>query len=188
MRESTDRPTTRTLASLVTTTLVALAAGACSAGNENPPEEALAPVDGAGPSIDQRSYRLGSIGAFAEMVDAGVKELALSAAVDPDEMDAMVEEATRIAAGHDVEVFRETEFLVTDLFSTDLTEGKHVLLIYRGTTRQKYMDLKGEKARLESLGQYEGENRARIARQIGALLSYSDEKIEELLANQGIGL
>ena len=30
-------------------------------------------------SIDQRSYRLGGIGAFAEMVGAGVKRLALSA-------------------------------------------------------------------------------------------------------------
>ena len=97
-------------------------------------------------------------------------------------MDAMVEEATRIAAEHDVEVFRETDFLVTDLFSEDLTDGKHVLLICRDTTRQKYMDLKGEKARLEGLGQYEGENRARIARQFGALLSYSEEKIEALLS------
>lgn len=132
-------------------------------------------------SIDMRSYRLGSIAAFAEMVDAGVKELALSAAVDPAEMDEMEEEARRIAAEHDVEVFRETDFLVTDLFSTELTEGKHVLLIYRGETRQKYTDLKAEKLRLEADGEYAGESRLEIARKLGALLSYSDEKIEALL-------
>jgi len=134
-------------------------------------------------SIDERSYRLGSIGAFAEMVDAGVKELALSAAVDPSEMDALEEEATRIAKEHNVEVFRETDFLVTDLFPENLTVGKHVLLIFRGETWQTYMDLKAEKARLETLGQYEGEARAQIARQFGALLSYSDEKIAALLGN-----
>ena len=132
---------------------------------------------------DERFYRLGSIGAFAEMVDAGVKELALSAAVDPSEMDALEEEATRIAKEHNVEVFRETDFLVTDLFPENLTVGKHVLLIFRGETWQTYMDLKAEKARLETLGQYEGEARAQIARQFGALLSYSDEKIAALLGN-----
>ncbi len=181
MRESTDLPTPGALTTLVVTTLVALALTACDGQVDSASEDSRAILEIQGQSIDQRSYRLGSIGAFAEMVDAGVKELALSAAVDPAEMDAMVEEATRIAAEHDVEVFRETDFLVTDLFSADLTEGKHVLLIYRGTTWQKYMDLKGEKARLESLGQYEGENRARIARRFGALLSYSDEKIAALL-------
>ena len=139
-------------------------------------------------SIDQRSFRLGSIAAFAEMVDAGVKTLALSAAVDPSEMDEMVEEATRLAAEHDVEVFRETDFLETDLFSTELTEGKHVLLIYRGDTRQRYMDLKEEKLRLQELGQYQGEARKEIARRFGELLSYSGEKIEALLQARQSGL
>ncbi len=64
-------------------------------------------------------------------------------------MDALVEEAERNARDHHVELFRETAFLVTDLFPADLTEGKHVLLIYRGNTQREYMELKAEKLRLE---------------------------------------
>jgi len=48
------------------------------------------PLSTATASIDQRSYRLGGIGAFAEMVGAGVKKLALSAAMPPEEMDALI--------------------------------------------------------------------------------------------------
>jgi hypothetical protein len=139
-------------------------------------------------SIDQRSYRLGSIGAFAEMVRAGVKQLALSAPLQPAEMDALIHEAEKIAKDHDVEIYREADFLVTDLFSADLTEGTHVLLIFRGDTLQEYMELKAEKLRLERLGRYEGEARAGIARRFGALLSYSDEKIEALLQSKESGL
>ena len=102
------------------------------------------PSGAQGPSIDQRSYRLGSIGAFAEMVDAGVKKLALSAALEPGEMEALLEEA-------------------------------------EGDTRQEYMELKAEKLRLEELGEYGGQARREIAHRFGALLSYSEEKIEGLL-------
>jgi len=166
---------------LLTLMVIILAATACGGQGDQTPEEVHALQEAREPSIDQRSYRLGSIGAFAEMVDAGVKRLALSAALEPGEMDALVEEAERIARDHKVELFRETDFLVTDLFSAELTEGKHVLLIYRGDTRQEYMEIKEEKLRLEGLGQYEGEARREIARRFGALLSYSDERIASLL-------
>lgn len=133
-------------------------------------------------AIDQRSYRLGGIGAFAEMVGAGVKRLALSAPMDPAEMDALIEDATRIAADNGAEVYRETDFLVTDLFPAALTEGKDVLLIYRGETKREYLDLKDRKSQLQEAGEYVGEARLDIARRFGALLSYSDEKIGALLA------
>jgi hypothetical protein len=137
--------------------------------------------------LDQRSYRLGSIGAFAEMVDAGVKKLALSAPLEPTEMDALMEEVLRIAEQHNVEIFLEPTFLVTDLFPAELTEGKQVLLIYRGGTLGEYQELKAEKYRLQATGQWEGEARQEIARRFGALLSYSDQKIEALLSGQVTG-
>lgn len=134
-----------------------------------------------GSLIDQRSYRLGSIGAFAEMVGAHVKELALSAPMTPQEMDALVEAARTIVAENGAELFLETEFLVTDLFSPELTDGKQVLVIYRGETLDRYQALKAEKLRLEEEGRYHGEPRLEIARRFGRLLSYSEEKIEALL-------
>jgi len=177
-------PDSKKVATLVVVVLVAMSCGGQSdrtSEGDQPLPNVQEPSGAQGPSIDQHSYRLGSIGAFAEMVDAGVKKLALSAALEPGEMDALVEEAERIAEDHNVELFRETEFLVTDLFPADLTEGKHVLLIYRGNTRQEYMELKAEKLRLEELGDYGGQARREIAHRFGALLSYSDEKIEGLL-------
>jgi len=131
--------------------------------------------------IDRRSYNLGGIGAFAEMVGAGVKQLALSAPLSPSEMDALVEEATRIAAENGANVYRETDFMVTALFPAELTDGKHVLLIYKDETLQEYWDLKAERARLIEADGYVGEARLDIARRFGALLSYSDERIDELL-------
>lgn len=132
-------------------------------------------------TIDERSYRLGSIGAFAEMVGRGVKELALSAAMPTAEMDALVEEASRIAGENGAEIYRETDFLVTDLFSSELTDGLEVLLIYRGDTKDKYLSLKAEKTRLEEAGEYQGDARRDIARGMGTLLSYSEGEIEELM-------
>ena len=137
--------------------------------------------------IDRRSYDLGAIGAFAEMVDAGVKRLALSAPLSPADMDALVEDARRVAADHGVEVYRETDFLVTDLFPADLTEGRHVLLIYRGATKQEYMDLKVVKQRLIESGSYDAAARVSLARSLGGLLSYSEEKIDASLAARDPG-
>lgn len=142
--------------------------------------------DDTGWTIDQRSYNLGGIGAFAEMVAADVKRLALSAPLEPEEMDAIVLEAERIAANHGVEVYRETDFLVTDLFPADLTEGRHVLIICRDSTYQEYIALKEMKTRLEDSGRYDASARAEIARRFGGLLSYSEQKINSLLAS-GVG-
>jgi hypothetical protein len=136
-------------------------------------------------TIDQRSYRLGGIGAFAEMVGAGVKKLALSAPMDPEEMDALMEDAATIAADHGVELYRETDFLVTDLFPAELTAGKHVLLIYRDATRGEYSLLKQLKSQLVESGAYDEQSRIEVARTFGALLSYPDEKIDALLAEGG---
>ena len=132
-------------------------------------------------SIDVRSYRLGGIAVFAEMVGVGVKQLALSSPMEAEEMDALVEEAQRLADDQGVEIFRETDFLVTDLFSEELTAGKHVLLIYRGETLAEYQALKAEKERLVAAGEYDQEARQDVAVRFGRLLSYPDEKIRALL-------
>ncbi|MFG1691189.1 hypothetical protein ACGF5M_03355 [Gemmatimonadota bacterium] len=149
-------------------------APACGEGGATSDEEQAV-------SIDQRSFRLGSIAVFAEMVDAGVKQLGLSAPMLPAEMDALEEEARRIAAEHGVELYRETDFLVTDLFSSELTDGLDVLVITSAARLQEYLDLKAAKEELVSSGAYEGEARLEIARRFGGLLSYSNEKIAALL-------
>ena len=132
--------------------------------------------------IDKRSYRLGGIGAFSEVVGAGVKKLALSSPMTPQEMDALMDEAKKIAERNGVNLYRETDFLVTDLFPASVTEGKHVLLIYLDPVKEEYMALKAKKEKLIADQAYEGDARLEIARAMGRLLSYSEEKIEAMLS------
>ncbi len=136
--------------------------------------------------IDQRFYRLGGLSTFAEMVSVGVNTLALSAAVTPEEMDDLVEDAEQIAQGEGVLLYRETDLIVTDLFPADVAKGKHVLLIYKDATLEEYLALKERKSGLMEAGSYAGEARRDIARQFGNLLSYPAAVIEEKI-NKNFG-
>jgi hypothetical protein len=133
-------------------------------------------------NIDVRSYRLGGIGAFSEVVSIGIKKLALSAPMAPQEMDALMEEAQRIAKENGVKLYREEDLLVTDLFPASLTEGKHVLLIYLDPVKDEYLALKAAKQALVDNGEYEGDKRLEMAREMGRLLSYPEEHIKQMLA------
>ena len=137
---------------------------------------------------DLRSYRLGATASWSEAISVGVKELALSSPATPDEMDALIGEAERIAARFGISVYRETDLLVTDLFPDDVAKDKHVLLLYRQPTLDKYLALKQKKAALIEAGEYKGKAREDIARDFGRLLSYPDSVIDEKLINRGVTL
>jgi len=128
--------------------------------------------------IDLRSYRLGSFGAFSEMVKAGVKTLALSSAISPEEMDAMFDAAKDIATIDNLMLYRETDLIVTDLFPADVALGKHVLLIYKGNTLEEYFKLKNHKTELVEKDKYSGDARREVAKRFGRLLSYPENVIE----------
>ena len=137
---------------------------------------------------DLRSYRLGATASWSEAISVGVKELALSSPATPDEMDALIGEAERIAARFGISVYREADLLVTDLFPDDVAKDKHVLLLYRQPTLDKYLALKQKKAALIEAGEYKGKAREDIARSFGRLLSYPDSVIDEKLINRGVTL
>jgi hypothetical protein len=134
--------------------------------------------------IDERSYKLGIMGAFSEVVRLGVKTLALSEVMTPEEMDDVMEDAAIIAERNRVMMWRETDFLVTDLYPADVALGRHVLLIYTGDTLEKYLQLKADKAALVASGDYEGAAREEIARRFGRLLSYPESVIDDLLGQE----
>ena len=136
------------------------------------------------PKIDQRSYQLGVMGGFAEVVKLGVKQLALSEVMSPEELDDIMDDAMVIAERNHVQMWRETDFLVTDLYPADVAEGKHVLLIYTGDTLDRYLAIKADQAGLVAAGKYEGDTREEIARRFGRLLSYPEAVIDELLERQ----
>ena len=132
--------------------------------------------------IDRRSYYLGGIATWAEVVNIGIKKMALSAAMSAEEMDELMDEANRIAKKSKVRIYRESDFLVTDLFPVAVTENKHVLVIYRGSTLAEYQALKKRKSRLLAARHYTDETRREIAWALGKLLSYPDAKINQLLS------
>jgi len=134
--------------------------------------------------IDQRSYNLGILGGFSEVVRLGVKKLALSEVMAPAEMDAMMDDAMVIAKRNEVQMYREAELLVTDLYPADVALGKHVLLIYTGNTLDEYLALKADKATLVTTGKYTGPAREEIARRFGRLLSYPENIITDLIRKQ----
>ena len=125
---------------------------------------------------------LGTIEGFCELVAAGVKPLALSPPLTPEEAETLQPAVQKIAAQYGVEMHRESDLLVTDLFPADMAEGKEVFLFYQGLTLDAYEALKADRARLETEGTYSGPPRERIARRFGRLLGYSPAGINRLLA------
>lgn len=136
------------------------------------------------PAENDPSYHLGAIAGFAEMVAGGVKQLALSSTMTTAEIEAILPKAREIAEGYGVQLFRENDLLVTDLFPEDVAEGLDVLLIYKGHTLEAYQQLKEDKNALVQAGEYQGKARQAIARRFGRLLSYPEQRINELLAEQ----
>ena len=124
------------------------------------------------------TYNLGNVGAFAEIVNAGVKDLALSSPMTPEEMDKFMPLAEDVAARHNVQVYRENDLLVTQLFPADVATGKEVLLLYQGQTLNTYKKLKEDKANAKG----DPEKERDISRRFGRLLSYTPRKINRLLA------
>lgn len=134
--------------------------------------------------VDEYSYRLGILGGFSELVRLGVKTLALSEVMTPEEADRVMHDAQVVADRNGVRLYRETDLLVTDLYPADVAKGKHVLLVYTGDTLDEYLILKQEKAQLIEQGRYDGAARESIARRFGRLLSYPEPVITDLIRRQ----
>ena len=134
--------------------------------------------------VDARSYNLGIIGGFAEVVRLGVKTLALSEVMTPEEMDDILADAEVVAKRNGVELYRESALIVTDLYPPDVAVGLDVLLIYTGDTLEKYLRLKEEQSALLNAGRYDSDAREDIARRFGRLLSYPEPVIDRLIAAQ----
>lgn len=131
-------------------------------------------------SVEDASFRLGMIAAFAETVGAGVKKLALSPPFDPAEVQRLRPAAEEIVRARGASLDLETDLVETDLFPPAIAEGKWILLIYRDpAVLDQYRKLKkraeGEGGKLV---------RGELARELGRLLGYAEERIEEMIAHR----
>ena len=79
--------------------------------------------------IDRLSYCLGMNFAFSEAVGSGVKPLALSPPLDPDEAETLLPPTRKIADEFGILLQVEEDLLTTRLFDPAFTAGKTVILM-----------------------------------------------------------
>lgn len=133
--------------------------------------------------IERISFQLGMINCFAEMVACGVKKLALSPPISPEEYPIIKKYSDRIVKGFNIQSYVEKSLLITDLQPEEFTRGKWVILYYEtDTILEQYLALKQKKQELENAGAYDEPARRKISMEFGRLLSYPDEKIKEKIA------
>jgi hypothetical protein len=133
--------------------------------------------------IDRISFQLGMINCFIEMVACGVKRLALSPPVSPEDYAAigpLSDEAVRRFGIHST---LEKSLLVTDLQPEEFTKGKWSILYFaEESVLHEYEALKNRKERLEGTGSYDAHDRRELSRDFMRLLSYPEAQITERLS------
>lgn len=133
-------------------------------------------------SKNKHDRELGVVSAFAELVNAEVKQLALSSPMTKDEMDEFYPLAKEAAAAFNVSVERESDLIQTHLFPKDIAEGREVLLLFQGNTQYAYDQIKKDQQELIASNGYGKTEQMEISRRFGRLLSYSPRKINQLIS------
>ena len=132
--------------------------------------------------LHKPSYNLGIIAAFSEVVGLGIKKFAFSATLTPKEADGIEAEAARIIKSDNTKIYREDVLIITKLFPKNLAKDLVVFIIYTNNDIDEYLALKKKKKQLEKLNKYNDIAQLEIAYSLGKLLSYSDDKINLLIA------
>lgn len=92
---------------------------------------------------DAFSFNLGMVNAFCEMVEQGVKRLALSPPIESELIPDFLPCAKEIAANFGVTCYADSNFLETELASRAELENKTVILLYRDqSVLQEYLHIK----------------------------------------------
>lgn len=131
--------------------------------------------------VDRLSYCLGMNFAFSEAVGSGVKPLALSPPLDPDEAETLLPPTRKIADEFGILLQVDRDFLTTRLFDPAFTAGKTVILMAADqAVLAEYAALKAARE-LAGDPSPSPELEAGISYRFGRLLGYSDAVIAGLL-------
>ena len=116
---------------------------------------------------------------YCEMVANDAKPIALQYPMKAEAVDKWWTDMESVAQKHQVQLYREEDFPVSLLFPAQATEGKTVVLIYKGKRLTQYQQWKTDAQA------YKGNDRQKLealARRFGRLLGYSPQGINELLS------
>jgi len=137
------------------------------------------------PGFNLHSYYAGINMAFAEVVGAGCKQLALSSPYSHEMAQEMLEASEYAATEYNVELMVEPDLLVTKLFPHDIAKDKTVILIAHDTSvLDEYKMLKKMKKYSNEEGNPD-DLEVEIAQRLGKLLSYDEATINRLLEKNG---
>lgn len=133
--------------------------------------------------IDRISFQLGMINCFVEMVACGVKTLALSPPLCPEDYKKIRIASEKIVKGFNIQSYLEKSLLVTYLQTDDFTRGKWSILYFKDNeVLRQYLELKEKKNRLEAAGKFDNDAGKEISREFMKLLSYPGDVIDAKLS------
>ena len=135
--------------------------------------------------LDRISFELGMINCFVEMVACGVKKMAISPPLTPEDYQLVEPLSKKMVQAFGIKSHLDKSLLITDLQTEDFTKGKWAILYYKDDRiLEAYFNLKQKKEECERAGQYYKENRKKISREFMHLLSYPEDIIEKILAKE----
>lgn len=136
--------------------------------------------------LDRISYEAGMINCFIEMVACGVKPLAISPPIEPENL-ALIEEISKeLSEGFGTKWLTVQSLMITDIQSAEFTKGKHSVLYYKDdAVIERYMELSALVDSLSEKGEYSGKRRTDISIEFGRMLGYPDNVIFEKIENVG---
>ena len=133
-------------------------------------------------SIDRLSFQLGMINCFVEMVACGVKKLALSPPLKPEDYTAIESASEKMVEEFGIHSYLEKNLMITKLQSKEFTRNKWSVLYYKDKNiLAAYQALKNEQKSLMEKTLHDETANIDISRCFMRLLSYPEEVIEEKL-------
>jgi hypothetical protein len=137
--------------------------------------------------IDRCSFKIGMINCFVEMVACGVKELALSPPLTPEDYEQIKPWSAKIVAGFGMKSWLERSLIATALQSDAFVADKWVILYYKtDDVLESYKALKKKRDLLDATKRPDQNMLKAISREFMQLLSYPENIIDEKLSGRTI--
>ncbi|MEG1548105.1 MAG: hypothetical protein RR232_05690 [Clostridia bacterium] len=128
--------------------------------------------------VDRISLEIGMINCFVEMVSCGVKPLAISPPISPEDLDVLVAASEEISNGYHTKCVTVDSLMITDIQSAEFTKGKRSILYYAAdAVIEEYYAMDKRVKELVANGEYTGKVRRDISIRFGELLGYPMELI-----------
>ncbi len=127
----------------------------------------------------QTNPALTAFDVYCEMVANDAKPMALQYPMEGKAVDELWDDFLRVAEKHEVQLYREDDFPVSTLFPAEATNGKSVVLIYRGNRLEQYQQWKTD---IQAHEGKDGKELEALSRRFGRLLGYTPQGINQLLS------